>query len=49
MKYCRPIYRALYKCGPKGAELARATFAENRDFYNNIAVKGLLQDLELNE
>ena len=34
MKYCRTIFKALYKVEP---DLARRTFLENESFYHPIA------------
>lgn len=47
MKYCRPILKALYHCGPTGRQIALDTFARNRDFYHPIAAKMIAKDLEL--
>lgn len=44
MKYVRPLYRALNQA-PNGAELAKATFCENRAFYHPIAAKLIEKDL----
>ncbi|KAJ1957506.1 Leucyl aminopeptidase yscIV, partial [Linderina pennispora] len=47
MKYTRPLYRALAKSGPKGKELAEATFAKHRSFYHPICTRLVAKDLGL--
>jgi len=45
MKFVRPLYRNLAKCGPEGFKLAHETFEKNKNYYHNIAVKMIQQDL----
>jgi leukotriene-A4 hydrolase len=47
MKYNRPIYRALYRSGPVGKDLALETFQKHRAAYHPIAVEMISKDLEL--
>jgi hypothetical protein len=47
MKYVRPLYRALVKCGENGRDLARSTFLAHRDFYHPICVGMVAKDLGL--
>lgn len=35
MKFCRPVYRAIYGVDQ---ELARTTFRQNQDFYHPVSV-----------
>eukprot|EP00339_Tiarina_fusa_P021910 CAMPEP_0117006132 /NCGR_PEP_ID=MMETSP0472-20121206/6474_1 /TAXON_ID=693140 ORGANISM="Tiarina fusus, Strain LIS" /NCGR_SAMPLE_ID=MMETSP0472 /ASSEMBLY_ACC=CAM_ASM_000603 /LENGTH=631 /DNA_ID=CAMNT_0004707519 /DNA_START=1 /DNA_END=1896 /DNA_ORIENTATION=- len=45
MKFVRPLYRALAKCGADGFALASETFAKKKNYYHNIATKMIEQDL----
>ncbi|KAI8099339.1 peptidase family M1-domain-containing protein [Halteromyces radiatus] len=47
MKYVRPLYRQLSLATDGGAELARSTFLENKDFYHPIASQLIAKDLGL--
>ncbi|WVO17684.1 leukotriene A-4 hydrolase/aminopeptidase [Cryptococcus depauperatus] len=44
MKFCRPVYRLLYKQVP---DLAQQTFKEHEEFYHPIARKMLAKDVGL--
>ncbi len=48
MKYCRPLYRALY-ASKMGKSAAVKAFKENSDFYHAIAAKMIAQDLGLSQ
>ena len=45
MKYVRPLFRALSKCGEEGKRLARETFEKNRNFYHPICARVVAKDL----
>ncbi|KAJ3410980.1 Leukotriene A-4 hydrolase [Chytridiales sp. JEL 0842] len=45
MKYVRTLYRALFKCGDKGKELARKTFKEYKSFYHPICATMVEKDI----
>jgi hypothetical protein len=47
MKYIRPLYRALFKSGDFGKQLAIQTFQDMRANYHPIAVKMVNKDLQL--
>lgn len=47
MKYCRPIYRELFKSGERGKTLALSTFNEYKNFYHPIAAHMIAKDLQL--
>ena len=46
MKFVRPLYRLLYKA-EDGAELAKKTFLEHKNFYHPIAAQLVKKDLGL--
>ena len=45
MKYVRPLYRALFRCGPRGKALALQTFKESGSKLHPIARKMAARDL----
>ncbi len=45
MKYVRPLYRSLSKCGQTGMDLAKATFFEHKGFYHPICGMMVAKDL----
>ncbi|KAJ3135866.1 Leukotriene A-4 hydrolase [Geranomyces variabilis] len=47
MKFVRPLYRALDKCGAEGREVAKQTFLKNRTFYHPICAAMVAKDLGL--
>jgi leukotriene-A4 hydrolase len=47
MKFTRPLYRALSKCGKEGEQLAKETFLKHRDFYHPICAQMVAKDLHL--
>jgi hypothetical protein len=49
MKYLRPLYRALYRSGSGGKQLALDTFRAAADRYHPIARKMVEVDLGLRE
>jgi len=48
MKFVRPLYRLLYKA-KNGAQLARDTYLQHRDFYHPIAGQLIEKDIELSQ
>jgi leukotriene-A4 hydrolase len=47
LQYLRPLYRALWRSGPEGKQLALDTFAKVGDKYHPIARKMVETDLQL--
>jgi leukotriene-A4 hydrolase len=47
LQYLRPLYRALWRSGPQGKQLALDTFAKVGDKYHPIARKMVETDLQL--
>ncbi len=45
MKFTRPLYRALFRCGPNGKALALKTFQESGNKLHPIARKMVASDL----
>ena len=45
MKFTRPLYRALFRCGPRGKALALQTFKESGSKLHPIARKMAARDL----
>lgn len=46
MKFCRPLFRSLYKVD---SSLALKTFKDNENFYHPIAAKQIRRDLKLDK
>lgn len=49
MKYVRPLYRDLFAQGGDARQFALDNFHKNKSFYNNIAVKMLQKDLQIEQ
>ena len=47
MKYVRPLYRSLFRCGLHGKELAQSTFQRHRTLYHPIAAQMIAKDLQM--